>query len=225
MTNFDISSGIGRGAALVILALQLAACGGDTGDDGARPEAAPPVARDETSPMPPPEETSTAAERPDVAAEQAYMLTAADIDVYEQGLRREIEILRSDRERYQQAESDEERLEILAHIQPRELRREGAAAADVPEERYARILTAINDVLGKREMAAASESMAPSAADLANMPADVRARVEENLREAREAWGDPYAGLSAETTEALQRRAEDLARLRAEHIGLLTQPL
>jgi hypothetical protein len=73
-------------------------------------------------------------------------------------------------------------------------------------------------------MAEAARQMMPSSADLENMPAEVRARVEENMRQAQAAWGDPYAGLAAEAVEALQRRVDELARLRAEHIGLLVQP-
>src|SRR5690606_26499373 len=160
----------------------------------------------------------------DSSIEQTFALTAADIDAYEQGLRREIEVLRAAQERLRQSGDDEEQLEILGEIQPRELRREGATAAGTSEDRYARIASTINDVLGKREMAAASQQMAPSAADLENMPAELRARVEENLRQAQTAWGDPYAELPADTAAALQRRSDELARLRAEHSGLLVQP-
>lgn len=209
-----------RAAALALFALQLAACGGETANDESTTTESPlPTAEQNSAPPPP-----SAAPPASPPTEQTFALTVADIDAYEQGLRREIEVLRAAQERLRQTADDEEQLEILGEIQPRELRREGATAAGTSEDRYARVTSTINDVLGKREMAASSQQMAPSAADLENMPAELRARVEENLRQAEAAWGDPYAGLPADTVPALQQRSDELARLRAEHIGLLVQP-
>src|SRR5690606_31158407 len=122
-------------------------------------------------------------------AESAFAPTSADVVAYEQGLRREIEVLRAARERLRQAETDDQVLEILGEIQPPELRRDGAAAAGTSEARYAQITSAINDVLAKREMAAASQQMMPSAAELDSMPPERRAQVEENLRQMQAAWG------------------------------------
>src|SRR5690606_1506017 len=119
--------------------------------------------------------------------------------------------------------NDDERLDILGTIQPSELRREAATATGVSEERYRRVTSAVNDVLGKLEMASASRQMMPSAEELANLPAEARARVEENLRQAEAAWGDPYSGLASETAAALEQQTDALAQLRAEHIGLLTR--
>jgi hypothetical protein len=201
--------------ALLILALQLGGCGGDDPADDAPAVEPPAVTTEEAAPI---------AEPAIEPGTRSFALTPADLDAYEQGLRREIELLRAARERLQQAANDDEQLEILGAIQPRELRREGAAAAGVAEDRYERITSAVNDVLGKREMAAASQQMAPSAAELESMPAELRARVEENMREAEAAWGDPYAGLGEDTAQALQQRQDELAGLRAEHIGLLAQP-
>jgi hypothetical protein len=210
-----------RGAAIALLTLQLAGCGGDTAEqqppaDDTQPaatESAPPRA----SSAPPPAESAP------TAAEQPLALTVADIDAYAQGLHREIELLRSARQRYRQAESDAEQLEILGEIQPGELRREGAAAAGVPADRYRRITSAVNDVLGRIEMTAAARDMMPSRAEIEDMPPEHRARVEENIRQMQASWGDPYAGLSPEAAQALQQRTDELARLRAEHIGLLAQ--
>src|SRR5690606_2732185 len=131
---------------------------------------------------------SAPAEPESEPAEPAFAPTAADVAAYGQGLRREVELLRDARERLRQAGSDDERLEILGEIQPRELRREGAAAAGTSEARYAQIVSAFNDVLAKREMAAASQQMMPSAAELDSMPPEHRAQVEENLRQMQAAW-------------------------------------
>ena len=217
------------GAALALLAVQLGGCGGSSTEE--QPSAATSSAAIETAtPTSSAPSSSTpslaapASAAPSAAPAETFSLTVADLAAYETGLRREIEVLRAARQRLRDAESDEARLEILGELQPQVLRREGAAAAGTAENRYAQVSAAVGDVLGKREMAAAAQQTAPSAADLEAMPAELRARVEENLRQMQAAWGDPYAGLDADTAEALQQRANDLAQLRAEHIGLLLQP-
>lgn len=204
------------------LALLLAGCGGDDARDGlSSTESAPAIEARDAAPTPPPDEPVGTPEQPASAAGP----TVADVAAYEQGLRREIEVLRDARDRLQQAEGDEQRLEILGEIQPHELRRHGAAAAGASEARYNQITSAINDVLAKREMGAASRQMMPSPADLESMSPEQRAQVEDNLRQMQAAWGDPYEGLEPATAEAVEQRADELARLRAEHIGLLVKPL
>lgn len=220
-----------RLAAPTALAMLLAACGSDSANN------ADDTASTAGTPSPQVSQGAATSEQPDAAAAPsstqapgtqgqtggaaAFELTVADLELYEQGLRREIELLRSARERVRQTSDSSEQLEILGEIQPAVLRREGAAAAGTSEQHYARVQSAISDVLGKHEMGAATRQMMPSEADLANMPAEIRARVEQNMREMQAAFGDPYEGLSDDVADALRQRLDEFAQLRAEHIGLL----
>lgn len=219
-----------RGLAAALVIFQLSACGGSdpSGDEPLPNEAAESQESAGGSGVAEAASGGTAAPASAAgggsvagSAPQAFTLGVADLDAYERGLQREIEILQSARERFASAGDDEARLEILAEIQPQVLRAAGAEAAEVPEERYRNISNAMNDVLGKIDMGEASQQMIPSEADLAEMPPELRARVEENVREMRAAWGDPYEGLEAETAAALEARVDALRTLRAEHTGLL----
>lgn len=208
-----------RAVPAALLISLLAGCGGaDPGgsapadDSGNSPQASG-VAEEA------PATGGPAAASPDAA--ETFVLSAADVAAYERGLRREVEMLEAAEERLGQAERDEDRLEILGDIQPQELRRAGAAAAELAEGRYELIANAVNDVLGKLDMGEATRQMMPSEEDLAEMPPEVRERVEENVRQMQAAFGDPYEGLDQAAAAALEARVDEIRRLRAEHLGLL----
>jgi len=212
-----------RAVPAVLLILQLAGCGGaDPG--GASPAddspAAESTALEEAPATSGSDARAPAAASPQLTA-QTFVLTAADITAYERGLRREVEMLAGAKERLAQAANSEDQLEILDEIQPQRLRQAGAAASSLAEERYERIASAVNDVLGKLEMGETVRQSMPSEEELAKMPPELRAQVEENLRQAQAAWGDPYEGLDEATVAALRARIDELRRLRAEHVGLL----
>ena len=218
-----------RGVAVALVAFQLSACGrsdpsGDaplpndsaSSQDSAGASGAPTAAGGCSAAA-----DGVAAGGATAGSAQPFTLGVADLDAYERGLQREIEILQLARERFASAADDEARLEILAEIQPRVLRQAGAEAAAVPEERYRTVTDTVSDVLGKLEMGDATRQMMPSEQDLAQMPPELRAQVEENIRQMRAALGDPYEGLEADTAAALEARVDALRALRAEHAGLL----
>ncbi|HEX6994713.1 MAG TPA: hypothetical protein VF339_11280 [Gammaproteobacteria bacterium] len=211
-----------RAVLAVLLILQLAGCGG--ADPGSASPAGDSLAAESTGLEEAPQ--TSGSDAPALAAAsheaaQTFVPTAADITAYERGLRREVEMLQGAKERLAQAGDDEARLGILDEIQPQRLRQAGAVASSLAEERYEAIANAVNDVLGKLEMGEAARQSMPSEEELAKMPPELRAQVEENLRQVQAAWGDPYEGLDDAAVAALEARVDDLRRLRAEHVGLL----
>lgn len=217
------SSFVSRGIAAAFVVFQLAGCGGaEPSDEQLAEDESAAVEGSQGSRAVDGDPAATGSPESDAGSvEQPFVLTAMDLTAYERGLRREVELLASAQERLRQAQDGEQQLEILGEVQPQELRREGAAAAGLPAERYEAIASAIEDVLGKLDMGETMRQMMPSAADLAAMSPEQRAQVEENARQMQAAWGDPYEGLDAATADALEVRSAELRQLRAERTGLL----
>lgn len=198
-----------RFAAVVLpiqLAVGLSACGGG---DAAQEE----QFVEETQvaePATPIEETP--------ATQETFVLTPADLALYERGMRAGVARLEQAAEEKRAARSGTDTLQAMAVVVGNTLDEHMARAAGVPIERFGAIRGAVDEVLGKLQMGGMHAQMREQM-DTTNVPPEQREAMRENLRQMEAAWGDPYAGLTPETAEALRARADELARLRAELLG------
>jgi hypothetical protein len=180
-----------EGAALAAVTRALAAgCGGGGGgasdaSDTATAEAAAPAAA----------QTSSA----------PLAVTAADLDVYERGLRREIEVVRAAQERARAATTPAERAAAAQAQWADQTMPEGARSAGVPPERYREIREAVDGVLQTLDFQGKIDG--PLTLDTTRVSPEMR----ERLR------GDPLAALPPASAAAVRARLPRLAPIWAQY--------
>lgn len=187
---------MGKHWILALAVLGFAACGGKPAEAPAAGTAAPAIEAPATpapatEPAPPP-----AADGP---------LQASDVDAYLRGMGKEVELLRAQFRKIEQAraagDSDAE-TEALFAMTADGIDEAGAQAAGLAPERYGFIKNRVDEVRSRIEML---EGLRTMEGDTSALQAEV---------------GDPYAGIPADAAAALQARQAETAALRAEAIGL-----
>ena len=152
----------------------------------------------------------------------AAPLTVADLDRYVRGKQAEIALLHQASRDLDAASDADAQLEILMNVLPARTQKAAAAAVGVSVQNYERLVDAVDEVLGKLEMRAATAPMLADA-DTTSLSAEQRAGLRSAIADMEAAWGDPYAGLDPAVARALEARADAFAGLRAELVGLQIQ--
>ena len=167
-------------AALALLALLalLAACGGGEGSADSDTAASA---------------TDAASTSPAGGAVTASF-TAADVEAYERGLAKEIELVHAAQERARTATTPEERGAAMQAQWEDQTIPEGARSAGLSEERYRQIRTAVHGVLQTLDFQGKIEG--PLSMDTARADAEMKARLAR----------DAYADLDPASADALRAR-------------------
>lgn len=134
--------------------------------------------------------------------------TEADLDAYERGLAREIELVRAAQERQSTAKTPEERGEAMQAQWKEQTIPEGAKSAGMAEDRYTRVRETVNDVLQILDFQ--GEIDGPMQIDTARASPDMKRRLAT----------DPLADLSPASAAALRARMDRLVPLWIEYVTL-----
>ncbi len=193
------------------LAALLAACaGGGDGEGNAEDSAAAAESAAAAVPATPPSMQGAPTDAP---------LTVADLDAYEKGVAREIEVIDAAAKDLGAAKSSTDTLAALGKAMEHETRAAGAAAAGVPIDRYRTISTTVDGWLGGASMdEPMRKQLDDSEKGIADLPADQQAAMKANLAERRKELEQMRetreAGIPAEIREALRTRGPRLDSLR-----------
>ena len=186
---------------LAAVVLGLAACGGQSADTttSAADTATAPQAGAATAP------TQDAAPEAAPAASTNAPLQVADIDAYVRGMGKEVEMLKAEYRKIEQAraanDSDAETQALFA-MTADGIDEAGAQASALSPARYAFVKNRIDEVQSKVDLLEGFRKM------------------EGNSSALQAQIGDPYADLPADVASALKARQAETAALRAEAIGL-----
>jgi hypothetical protein len=175
----------------VMTCVASVACGGDDGANGAGGA-----------------DTSQQAIVSDVSSSGPVAFTVADLDAYERGLAKEIELVRAAQQRQSTAKTPEERGAAMQAQWKEQTIPEGARSAGMPEDRYTRVRETVNDVLQILDFQ--GEIDGPMQIDTARASADMKRRLAT----------DPLADLSPESAAALRARMDRLVPLWIQYVTL-----
>ena len=150
-----------------------------------------------------PAAAATGAE-PSAAAE----LSAADVDAFERGFAKEIEVVKAAQQRAGSATTPEERAKAMQAQWEDQTAPEGARAAGLAPERYRAVRDTVTRVLETLDFQGKIEG--PKSIDLERSAPEMRARVA----------GDAYDGLSQGTASAIRARMDRLVPLWVEYVNL-----
>lgn len=147
---------------------------------------------------------------PAIAArpEESSAFTEADLDAYERGFAKEIELVRAAQQTLESATTAEERGEAIQWQWESRTAPEGARAAGLPVERYRAVRTTVNRVLETLDFQGKIEG--PKSIDMERASPQMRQRLA----------GDPLAELPPASAAALRARLDRLARLWSEYVSL-----
>ena len=134
--------------------------------------------------------------------------TVADLDAYERGLTKEIELVRAAQERQSTATTPEERSEAMQAQWKEQTIPEGARSAGMAEDRYTRVRSTVNDVLQILDFQ--GEIDGPMQIDTARASPEMKRRLAT----------DPLADLSPESAAALRARMDRLVPLWIQYVTL-----
>jgi hypothetical protein len=134
--------------------------------------------------------------------------TAADLDAYERGLSKEIELVQAAQARAMGGGTPEERAEARRAGEREQTMPEAARAIGTDPERYARVRTTVHEVLTTLDFQGKIEG--PMQMDTTRATPEMRARLAS----------DPFAQLPAESAAALRSRLDRLAPLFARYVKL-----
>jgi hypothetical protein len=183
-------------ALLVAIALIAGACAGDA-EQGADGSAAPGAAVGS--------EAASASATP--AAPAAF--TAAELDAYERGFAREIQLVREARQRASTGRTPEERNEAWRAQQEEQTIPGGAVSAGLSPERYEQVRKAVNGVLQTLDFQGAIDG--PMQMDTAHASAEMKRRLAS----------DPFTELAPASAAAMRERLDRLTALWVEYINLV----
>lgn len=168
-----------------------AACGGDAGDEDTGSASA-----------------SEQAQASSDAPSQDFAFTAADLDAYERGLAKEIELVRSAQERQQTAKTPAERGEAMQAQWEAQTIPEGAWSAGLPEDRYTEVRETVNRVLQTLDFQGTIDG--PMQMDTARASPEMKQRLAT----------DPFTELAPASATALRARMDRLVPLWIEYVQL-----
>ncbi len=134
--------------------------------------------------------------------------TEADLDAYERGLAREIELVRAAQERQSTAKTPEERGQAIQAQWKEQTIPEGAKSAGMAEDRYTRVRETVNDVLQILDFQ--GEIDGPMQIDTVRASPDMKRRLAT----------DPLADLSPASAAALRARMDRLVPLWIQYVTL-----
>src|SRR5687767_11801762 len=183
------------GTLLLVLAVTLSAACRREGDAAGTPDA--------------PAVESGAATTVESAAPGAPVeLAEADLDAFERGFAKEIEVVKAAQQRAASATTPEERARAAQAQWEDQTAPEGARAAGLPPERYRAVRETVTRVLETLDFQGKIDG--PKSIDLERAAPEVRARVA----------GDAYSGLSPATASAIRARMDRLVPLWVEYVNL-----
>jgi hypothetical protein len=188
---------------LSVVVSVLAACGGE-------PATTPEAASTES------DRSASVGERNDDAADEhggasgsvPIELGEAELDAFERGFAREIELVRAAKKRGEEASSPEERGKAAQEEWEDSTAPRAAEAIGMAPERYRAIREVVTGVLETLDLQGKIDG--PMEIDLSLAPPEMRARLE----------GDAFAGLSPSSAAALRARLDRLAPLWSEYMSL-----
>lgn len=184
--------------AAVLAAALLAACGGDAAEEAEDTLAA--IEGDQGA---------MTAPTADAAAPSDAPVTVEDIDRWQRGMAAELEAVRAAGERLARATTGTDSVGAIFDANDMATREEGARAAGVDEERYARLNSTFSGLV--RYMVPLSSEM-----DVSGMPADMQKQMQDGREQALASGSE---GVPAEVLEALRERAAELRRQELELVG------
>ena len=198
MSRFDALT---RCCTLLLLSLGAASCGGRGGGDAAQtPGAAGSAGGAQTA--------SPAAAPAGGAAAAAAALTDADLDAYERGIAREIELVKAAQEGERTATTPQARGEAMQAQWKEQTMPAGAQSAGLPPERYRDVRETVNRVLETLDFQGKIDG--PLSMDTARATPEMRQRLAS----------DPFAALPPASAAAIRGRLDRLARLWGDYVKL-----
>ena len=176
-------------AATAVFSLWLAACGGNESRVGSIADAA----SDSATPASPDAQGSSAE-----AASGPIDFSEADLDLYERGFAKEVELVRAAGERARNAATPAERGEAMQEQWEDQSIPAAAQAAGIPEERYRHTREAVHDVF--RTLDFQGKIDGPMSIDLSRVSDEMKAKLEK----------DPFDVLTPGAAAALRARMDRL---------------
>ena len=209
--QMNTTMGAARRAA-VLVAL-LAACGG--GGDG---EA-------DTAAMADTSSSASAAEAPAAGASASAVdapLTASDLDAYEKGVAREVEVIEAAGKDLAAAKSATDTMSALGKAMEHETKSAGAQAAGIPIDRYRHITTTVDGWLGGASMdEPLKKQLDESETSIASLPADQQAAMKTNLEQQRK----ELETMRTRREESIPEGIREALRTRGPQLDALRQRL
>ena len=144
----------------------------------------------------------------DASSSGPVAFTEADLQAYERGLAKEIELVRAAQERQSNAKTPEERGEAMQAQWKEQTIPEGARTAGMSEDRYTRVRETVNDVLQILDFQ--GEIDGPMQIDTARASPEMKRRLAT----------DPLADLSPASAAALRARMDRLVPLWIQYVTL-----
>jgi hypothetical protein len=139
---------------------------------------------------------------------QPFAFTEADLDAYERGLAKEMELVRAAQERERTAKTPEERAQATQAQWEDQTIPEGARSAGVPEQRYRQTRETVNRVLQTLDFQGKIDG--PMEMDTAHASPAMRQRLTT----------DPFAELAPASATALRARMDRLVPLWSQYVRL-----
>jgi hypothetical protein len=185
-----------NGCCIVVLVAALAAC------SGGRSDAAP---AGDTARAPVPSAIST----PSTDADTPFAFTDADLDTYERGLRKEIELVKAAKARGDSAKTPEERGEAIQAAFETSTAPAAAQAIGAPADRYQATRRTVNRVFETLDFQ--GKIPGPMEIDTARASPDMKKRLA----------ADPLEELPAASAAALRARLDALSKVWIEYMTLV----
>ena len=175
----------------VLLSLMLAsACGSDSSGDEAVPA------------------SGTAGGASGSASAEPFAFTAADVDAYERGLTKEIELVQAAQARASGGGTPQERADARRAGEPEQTMPEAARAIGMDPDRYGQVRRTVHEVLTTLDFQGKIDG--PMQMDTTRATPEMRARLAS----------DAFAQLPAESAAALRSRLDRLAPLFSKYVTL-----
>ena len=189
---------------IAVLALFAAAACGRDGDE-ARGASTPGSGSDAASGG---AATTTTSSSSSSASDEAFAFTDADLQAYERGLTKEIELVRAAQDRQRTATTPEARGEAMQAQWEDQTIPEGARSAGLAVDRYRKVRQTVNRTLQTLDFQGKIEG--PMSMDTTNAPPDMRRRLAS----------DPFAELAPSSAAALRARMDRLVPLFVRYVEL-----
>jgi hypothetical protein len=181
-------------AALALITIAAACSGGSDADTGSVSDSAAGASSAATTPA---------------ASDAAFAFTDADLDAYERGLRKEIELVHAAKARGDSAKTPAERGAASQAAFETTTAPEAAKTIGASVERYEATRRTVNRVFQTLDFQ--GKIAGPMELDTANAPPEMKQRLAS----------DPFAELPPASADALRARMEALSRVWIEYIKLV----